>query len=577
MASVTGDDTGTGFGVEGTSVAKFGLFGRSDTGVAVYGECKSGDGVLGRSASAAGAAGHSSTGPGVEGRSKSAPGVSGSSDTSAGAFGESDAGVGVAGHSKHAPGVSGESDEDNGILGATQVQGKAGVFGYSEVDGNTDEPGIGTVGYCEGLSGIGVLGHAPRRGTGVIANGAWGITAHGAVGPGVQAVSEGAHGVAGFTSRGGFAGVVGSNDDSAGFGVAGYSDAGIGVYGESHASHPAVRGAAHGNGAGVLGQNPDPFGAGVYGDSDNGVGIEARSMDGIALRAMSQNNLGLHASGKIAALFGGDVFVGGGTTFIAAPLWVAGETKGAALFSSLEGNTIYTTVEQLGIALHAVATNPGAPSTYAGMFDGDVNVNGTFRKTSSHFLIDHPIEPADKYLEHCAVESSEMKTFYDGTATLDADGRATVRLPDWFEALNRDIRYQLTAIGRAAPELHIAQEVEHGLFVISGGEPSMRVCWQVTARRRDAWAEAHPMQVERDKPAGERGYYLYPELHGAAADQRIRHGTERDPRAEVEKAFQEMRRMGDAAQAEPEPVLSHRPQRPPAPFTPPRPGRARRG
>jgi hypothetical protein len=30
-----------------------------------------------------------------------------------------------------------------------------------------------------------------------------------------------------------------------------------------------------------------------------------------------------------------------------------------------------------------------------------------------------------------------MKNFYDGVATLDAKGEATVTLPAWFEALNQ--------------------------------------------------------------------------------------------------------------------------------------------
>jgi hypothetical protein len=44
-----------------------------------------------------------------------------------------------------------------------------------------------------------------------------------------------------------------------------------------------------------------------------------------------------------------------------------------------------------------------------------------------------------------------MKNLYDGVATLDGKGRAVVRLPNWFEALNAEFRYQLTAIGRPAP------------------------------------------------------------------------------------------------------------------------------
>jgi hypothetical protein len=52
---------------------------------------------------------------------------------------------------------------------------------------------------------------------------------------------------------------------------------------------------------------------------------------------------------------------------------------------------------------------------------------------------------------------------------LDGQGRATVGLPDWFGALNRDYRYQLTPGGGPAPNLHIAAEVSGAQFAIGGG------------------------------------------------------------------------------------------------------------
>jgi hypothetical protein len=72
-------------------------------------------------------------------------------------------------------------------------------------------------------------------------------------------------------------------------------------------------------------------------------------------------------------------------------------------------------------------------------------------------------------------------------------------LPDWFEALNRDSRYQLTPIGTPAPDLYIADEIENNRFRIAGGQPNGKVSWTVTGIRQDAYAKAHPMQVEVDK------------------------------------------------------------------------------
>ena len=65
--------------------------------------------------------------------------------------------------------------------------------------------------------------------------------------------------------------------------------------------------------------------------------------------------------------------------------------------------------------------------------------------------IDHPVNPADATLLHAYVASDDMKTVYDGVVVLDGAGSAWVELPDWFEALNGDFRYQLTPIGAAAP------------------------------------------------------------------------------------------------------------------------------
>ena len=49
----------------------------------------------------------------------------------------------------------------------------------------------------------------------------------------------------------------------------------------------------------------------------------------------------------------------------------------------------------------------------------------------------------------------------------------------------------------------------------------MKVSWQVTGVRHDAWAKANPLEPEQDKEGDDRGRYLYPEGFGAAASQRI--------------------------------------------------------
>ncbi len=155
-----------------------------------------------------------------------------------------------------------------------------------------------------------------------------------------------------------------------------------------------------------------------------------------------------------------------------------------------------------------------APTTgYALYGSGDGAVTGSFSKASGSFKIDHPLAPATKYLQHSFVESPDMKNVYDGLVTLDAKGEATVKLPSYFEVLNRDVRYQLTPLGAFSP-LYVKQRIAKGRFMIAGGSPGQEVCWQLTGIRQDPWAEAHRVVVEESKRGMERGTYLHPELHG---------------------------------------------------------------
>ncbi len=151
-------------------------------------------------------------------------------------------------------------------------------------------------------------------------------------------------------------------------------------------------------------------------------------------------------------------------------------------------------------------------------FDGtvffrDVVVRGRLVKPGGLFVIDHPLDPLGSTLEHSFVESPERLNVYAGTVVTDSAGEATIELPSYFEALNRDPRVQLTPIGslaRVAARLPIK---DNGVEIVSD-EPGLEVAWQVTGVRQDAWAERNPVVVERPKPEAERGTYLHPEVHG---------------------------------------------------------------
>jgi hypothetical protein len=206
---------------------------------------------------------------------------------------------------------------------------------------------------------------------------------------------------------------------------------------------------------------------------------------------------------------------------------VGGSGRNCGVFGwAWDGGTNY------GVQAHAsspgtnygvYASASGGATNYAGYFEGDVRVTGTLYNPLASLEIDHPEDPANSYLRHAFVASSEMKTVYDGIVALDGDGSAWVDLPGWFESLNGDFRYQLTAIGAPAPHLHIAEKISDGRFRIAGGEPWMEVSWQVTGVRHDAAASRHPLRLEEGKRPEDRGRYLVPEAFGAPASETIGH------------------------------------------------------
>jgi hypothetical protein len=161
-----------------------------------------------------------------------------------------------------------------------------------------------------------------------------------------------------------------------------------------------------------------------------------------------------------------------------------------------------------GIGVYGATAD--ATGNWAGYFQGNVNVTGSCCQAGAgSYRIDHPTDPANKYLYHSAVVSPDMMDIYNGNVTLDAKGEAWVQMPAWFSALNRDFRYQLTSLGGFAP-VYIAEKVEDNRFKIAGGSPGIEVSWQVTGIRHDPYANAHRTPVEQDKPAEERGKYLHP-------------------------------------------------------------------
>ena len=161
---------------------------------------------------------------------------------------------------------------------------------------------------------------------------------------------------------------------------------------------------------------------------------------------------------------------------------------------------------------------------------GTVTVPGLLAKGGGSFVIDHPLDPENKLLYHSFVESPDMMNVYNGNVTTGNDGVATVQLPDYFEALNSDFRYQLTVLDESdAADVvvwaKVIRKVQGNTFVIRTSAPRMEVSWQVTGVRKDAFAEQNRIPNSVDKPEGQRGKYMHPQAFGQPAEKGIFSGT----------------------------------------------------
>ncbi len=151
-------------------------------------------------------------------------------------------------------------------------------------------------------------------------------------------------------------------------------------------------------------------------------------------------------------------------------------------------------------------------SAYGVYSNGNTGASGT-----KSFVIDHPLDPENKYLKHFTIESNEVLNVYRGNVILDANGEANIQLPHYFHAVNKNFSYMLTPVGQPAPGIYIKKEIdEQGIFMIAGGQPGQKISWYVYAERNDPYLRYYPesRKVEVAKGPKERGKYLRPELFG---------------------------------------------------------------
>lgn len=300
------------------------------------------------------------------------------------------------------------------------------------------------------------------------------------------------------------------------------------------------------------GQDPDypnSIGIGVYGDAQpanittTGIGIWGRAtVDNGAQYGYGGVFQGNRA-GVLAITYGDD---NGNNCFSNSnsAIWAEGDECSAAgivsfangaryggYFEGLMSDIYPTNILSSGL----IAIQNGAD--YAAYFDGDVNItdnltvdgminNFGFTSGFKAFKIDHPLDPQNKFLMHSCVESPDMKNIYDGVVVTDESGFATVELPEYFEALNKDFRYQLTVIGQFAQAI-IAEKVHDNRFVIQTDKPNVEVSWQITGIRHDPFAEQNRIEVEVEKVDNERGKYLFPEAYNQSEENGIHYQKSR--------------------------------------------------
>ncbi len=453
--------------VEGITQGYIGVYGESQGTYGVYGLSRNAGGV-GVYGGTQGIDNPTSAGMRGEGGYHGVVGFSNSSASGAsGVWGTAENSIGVLGTSTNEDGVRGISTNNDGVEGSSGAANRSGVWGHNDV-----ATGVGVAGSS--TEGIGVSGTSTN-------------------GIGLKGFSTNGDAIEGHSTGINKSGVWGHNDRSTGVGVAGSSGGGVGVSGTSTNGDGVVGSTNAANKSGVWGHNDAFNGVGVAGSSVNGYGVSgsAGSTDANAIYGYNSATLSLAAIGLQTV--------------------TGGQTHPTGVFA-------YSGSGARAIAVYGRAASGGQFSNqYAGLFEGNLRIDYDLSVGGSkNFMIDHPLDPANKFFVHSCVESNDRMNIYNGNIITDANGNATVELPNWFEALNKDFRYQLTVIGQFAQAI-VSQKLSNNRFSIKTDKPNVEVSWQVTGIRNDAYARAYPMQVEVEKPAEEKGTYTHPELYGLPA------------------------------------------------------------
>jgi hypothetical protein len=343
---------------------------------------------------------------------------------------------------------------------------------------------------------------------------------------GLSVSGIGAQGLHTGTSASGAGGVEGQSSASAGTGVKGIAANGgqaKGVYGVSNSGYGGYFSATAG-GWGVYAEGTY-YGVNATAGSDSGIGVlgtqpsmmgSGPGVEGVSQGTIDSGGVGVKGITDVATGVEGDSTEGLGVYGNGGSIGVEGQSPSYAVVAQSTDGVGVQAYSGSGDAIQGL-TSTGRAGYFQGnvIITGALTVNGGCTGCAGAALkIDHPRDPAHKYLQHSFVESPDMLDVYNGNVVTNGKGFATVRLPAYFEALNRSFRYQLTIVGTRGWNARVVKEIAHNRFTVQTDQPNVKVSWQVTGIRHDPYANAHRIKVVVPKTGSEQGKYLHPELYG---------------------------------------------------------------
>jgi len=250
-------------------------------------------------------------------------------------------------------------------------------------------------------------------------------------------------------------------------------------------------------------------------DNNTGIGLISNG-NGVSSYYISSQGQGIAATGSLIAIGGYTELDDDDAVCVEGVYQGSTRTDATGVLgyaAPRSNNTFGYGVKGIGghYGVYGEATNNSANS-YAIYANGDTGASGT-----KNFVIDYPLDPENSFLKHFSIESNEVLNVYRGVVTLDAQGGATVILPKYFKAINKNFSYSLTPIGQPAANLFVSKEiVNNNKFQIAGGYAHQKISWAVYAERNDPYLQQFPekRKVIVEKSQKQKGKYLMPNLYG---------------------------------------------------------------